>query len=488
MPQNLCLGVVRAIGMNILMIMADQLAADVLGAYGHAIVRTPHIDALAAAGTLFENCYCNSPLCVPSRQSMVTGRLPGGMRFFDNGSELPAGVPTLMHHLRIGGFRTILAGKMHFVGPDQLHGFEERLTPDIYPASFEWTPDWGRGTYGNPGASVKKLQRSGLCAASEQIDYDDDVQAKVLERLRQLGRQGDDRPFFLCVSYTHPHDPFVITAEYWDRYADCDIEAPAAPAQPIDSMHPYNQWIQIHHEMDKYPPTPQQISDSRRAYYGMVSYVDDKVGELLAELDRLGLCEDTLVIFTSDHGEMLGEHGMWFKRTFYEGSSRVPMIVCKPGAPAGLRERAVVSLVDLFPTLLNLAGLPAAKHRVDGMSFASALDGKLHDWKDSALCEYYGEGILQPMRFLRQGRYKYVYVHGCDPLLFDLAADPLEQHNLAGQAEIADVEMQMREAVLADWDAEVMSRAVLRSQHDRLFICDALAKGKQHAWDFRPES
>ncbi len=468
--------------MNILMIMADQLAAPALAAYGHRVTRTPNLDALAASGTVFENCYCNSPLCVPSRQSMVSGRLASGIGSYDNGAELPASVPTFLHHLRRGGYRTILAGKMHFVGPDQLHGFEERLNSDIYPATFEWTPDWRRGTHGNPGTSAKKLQRSGVAEATDQLAYDEDSQRRALQRLESLARDPDGRPFFLCVSYTHPHDPYMISRRYWDLYDGVEIDMPAASAPPFDAMHPLQQWLHIHHEIDKYPPDRQRILASRRAYYGMVSYVDDKVGQLLAGLDRLGLREDTLVLFTSDHGDMMGEHGMWFKRTFHEWSARVPLIVRRPGRRAGHRVPQVVSLVDLFPTLLDWANLPPAEHPLDGHSFAAGLDGPLAGWKDEAIIEYMGEGMLAPMRAIRRGRYKYVHVHGRPPLLFDLQTDPLEMTNLAGRPDMAAVEASLRQAVLQGLDPEAVHAAVLRSQQDRLMMCQALMEGKVQPW------
>jgi choline-sulfatase len=473
---------------NILMIMADQLAAPALGAYGHPVVRSPHLDGLAARGTLFENCYCNSPLCVPSRQSMVSGRLASAIGSYDNATELPAQAPTFLHHLRRGGYRTILAGKMHFVGPDQLHGFEERLNSDIYPATFEWTPDWRRGVHGNPGTSARKLLRSGPAAWSEQLAYDEDSQRRTLQRLEGLACEKDGRPFFMCVSYTHPHDPYIITPKYWDLYDGVEIDMPGAPAKSVEKMHPLQQWLHVHHELDKCPPTTERILASRRAYYGMISYVDDKVGELLAVLDRLGLRDDTLVLFTSDHGDMMGEHGMWFKRTFHEWSARVPLIVSRPGSQAGRRVSQVVSLVDLFSTLLDLAGLPPAEHALDGHSFAAGVDGPLTNWKDSAVIEYFGEGLIAPMRCIRQGRYKYVHVHGCPPLLFDLQADPLEQDNLAGRPEYTRIEVDLRCAVLRDFDSPTVHAAILRSQQDRLMMWKALSKGRVQPWAWPVET
>ena len=472
--------------MNVLMIMADQMAARVLGAYGDPVARTPHLDGLAARGTMFENCYCNSPLCVPSRQSLVTGRLAGAVGAYDNGAELPASVPTFMHHFRRAGYHVAASGKMHFVGPDQYHGLHDRVTPDIYPAGLDWTPDWRDAVRGNAGTSVRKLDRSGLCTGSEQLDYDNAVQAAALEYLRTSANNDPEQPFFLWVSYTHPHDPFAITAEYWDRYRGVDIPPPLAPDEPDEDRHPYNRWLQTHHEIDVARPSPEVMAQSRRAYYGMVSYVDDMVGQLLATLDDLGLADDTAVVFASDHGEMLGEHGMWFKRTFYDGCCRVPLIVRRPGDGCARRVSSVVSLVDLLPTLLDVADLPAATHAVDGHSLAGALNDSTAALPDRAIVEYFGEGVLQPMRLVRQGRYKYVVVHGESPLLFDMVADPAEQTNLAGRLELAGVEQALRAAVFDNWDPAAARENILASQQARLMICQAEQRGRRRPWDVAP--
>ena len=475
---------------NIVMVMADQLPAAALGAYGHPVVKSPHIDSLAARGVVFENCTCNCPLCAPSRASMVTGRLPYRTGVFDNGCELPAQIPTSLHHLRRAGYRTILSGKMHFIGPDQLHGFDERLTTDIYPSFFDWTPNWRKGVYPNPGASVVQLKDAGLSRWNMQLDYDEEVQFRALERLRALARdRADRRPFFLCVSYTHPHEPFIVPREYWDRYDHAAVDMPAARPVPMAQLHAFNRWLQVHHEIDRYPPSDELIRRARHAYYAMISCLDDKVGELLAELGRLGLSGKTAVAFTSDHGEMLGEHGMWFKRTFYDWSARVPMVWSWPGRwDGGRRVGDTVSLVDLFPTLLDIAELPdrwAACHDADGTSFLPLLQGDAGGDR-SAICEYYGEGVIHPMRMLCRGTHKYVHVEGHPPLLFDLAADPLEQTSLAGRADVAEVERSMREELLADWDAAAMERQVLASQRERTIIKEAMAAGKPVSWDYQP--
>lgn len=478
---------------NIVMIMADQLPAFSIGIYGHPLVQTPAMDRLAERGVLFENCYCNCPLCVPSRASMVTGRLVCRIDAFDNGSELPASVPTFMHYLRLAGYRVVISGKMHFIGPDQLHGAEERLTTDFYPTAFNWTPDWRRGVYPNPGTSVSQLKDNGLCDWNLQLDYDEEVHFRTLEKLRDLRRSRDDgRPFFLWISYTHPHDPFIITREYWDIYDHDEIDPPRAPAVSLEEMHPFNQWVQIHHEADQYPPSEEVIRTTRHAFYGMVTYFDRKVGEIMDELERLSLTENTIIMVLSDHGEMMGEHGMWFKRTFFDGATRVPLLMSWPGTwLERRREPRTVSLVDIFPTLLELADCPG--HRqiqsgniLDRRSFLPLLRDPEADWKDEAICEYYGEGVIHAMRMLRRGSYKYVHVVDNPPLLFDMEADPDETRNLAGDPAYAQIEQEMRDRLLAGWDGPAMERAVMESQQTRLIIKKAMAKGRATSWDYQP--
>ncbi|MCY3805446.1 MAG: sulfatase-like hydrolase/transferase, partial [bacterium] len=194
---------------NVLLVMADQLAPHFTGTYGHPLVRTPALDALAERGTRFDAAYCGSPLCAPSRFSMLAGRPPSQIGAWDNAAEFPASVPTFVHHLRLAGYRTVLSGKMHFVGPDQLHGFEERLTTDIYPADFAWTPDWDAAgeRIGKWYHNMDSLAEAGQALATYQIDYDEEVGCAAVRHVYDLARRGDGRPFLLVASFIHPHDP-----------------------------------------------------------------------------------------------------------------------------------------------------------------------------------------------------------------------------------------------------------------------------------------
>ena len=341
---------------NILMIMADQLTALALPAYGHKVVRTPHLDRLAAEGILFERAYCNFPLCAPSRASLMSGRLASRIGVYDNAAEFPAAVPTMAHGLRAMGYRTCLAGKMHFVGPDQLHGFEERLTTDIYPADFGWTPNWDAPEeridwWDHNMGSVKE---AGIAEATNQLDFDAEVAFQAERRLAEHARAQDARPLFLCVSFTHPHDPYAVPRAYWDRYRDAEIDLPAS-AEPAQDAHSAR--LRRVADMAAAEIDGADVLRARHAYYGEISLVDDQVGRLLQSLERFGLDGDTIVVVTADHGEMLGEHGLWYKMHFFEWALRVPLIFRAPERFAPRRVAAPVSLLDLARPWWNWAAV-----------------------------------------------------------------------------------------------------------------------------------
>ena len=475
---------------NILMIMADQLPARTVGTYGHPLVKTPHLDALAENGTTFESAYTNCPICAPARASMAAGLYVSRIGAYDNGTDFSSSVPTFMHHLRRAGYRVWLSGKAHFIGPDQMHGLERRLTPEIYPSSFVWTPDWTRGAYHNPGTAVDQLPEAGLCGWSLQLDYDEEVSYRTLDALRDLARRQDEgRPFFLCASYTHPHEPFITTREWWDLYDHEAIDMPAVPEMPLDEMHPYDQWLQIHHMVDVYPPSEAMVRNARHAFYGNVSYFDRQVGLLLAELERLGLAENTVVVVTSDHGEMLGEHGMWYKRTYRDPSTRVPLLFRGPGVGRSQRLAETVSLVDLLPTFAEMAGLGdwrEVQETVDGDSLCGLLRGERGDWKNYALSEYYSEGVCQPMRMAVRGGLKYVYVHGEEPQLFDLDRDPHELENRADDPAYGERLVELQRLVHEGWDPAELRARVIESQQRRHVINEAMAQGRPEHWDVQP--
>ncbi len=475
---------------NILFIMADQLAASALAAYGHPLVKTPNLDRLAARGTVFENAYSPNPICASSRFAMMSGQRSSRIGAFDNAAELPASVPTFAHYLRSLGYHTCLSGKMHFVGPDQMHGFEDRVTTDIYPSDFGWTADWERQIepYAPSQMSMRGIVESGLCVRSLQMDYDDDVAHQSVQWLYDHARRPEGDPFLLVASFTHPHNPFTISREYWDLYDHAKVEMPTVPFIPYEERDPWSQRYYKLIRQDEHRVTDDMILSARHAYYGMVSYVDRKVGLLIDALEKINALDNTVVLFTADHGEMLGERGMWFKFNPYEQSIKVPLIIHAPGAKAGQRVSANCSLVDLLPTLVDLAtdrDPPALADHCDGRSLAALLHGSDPSWTDESLIEFTGEGVHAPALILKKGNYKYVHCEGDPGMLFDLQADPAELRNLGREPAFADLAHRFEGEIQRRFEPAKIKQEVLASQRRRLFLHATLTKGTHVPWDYQ---
>jgi len=470
---------------NFLLLMADQLTAGALRAYGNPVCRTPNIDRLADTGVVFDSFYCNSPLCAPSRFSLLSGRQVSAIGAYDNAAEFPSQVPTFAHHLRRGGYRTVLSGKMHFCGADQLHGFEERLTTDIYPADFGWTPDWTRFDH-RPSwyHTMDSVTQAGPCSRTNQIDFDDDVMFQARQKLFDLARCRDPRPFCMVASMTHPHDPYVVPQRYWDLYEGAAIDMPRVPAAAAQT-DPHTRRLRHVIGLDLQPVTESQTRAARRAYYGAVSYVDAQIGTMLAALEDAGFARNTIVVLLADHGDMLGERGLWYKMNFFEPACRIPFIAHAPGKFAARRVAGSASLVDLLPTLSELAGVPAAGAApLDGASLVPQLQGAAG--RDEVVGEYLGEGAIAPLVMIKRGRHKFVHCPADPDQLYDLAEDPDELRNLAPLPAHAERLREFRAEAGRRWDLASLQAAVIASQQRRRFVNEALRCGRHTPWDFQP--
>ena len=472
---------------NFLILMADQLTARALPAYGNRVAKTPHIDALAGGGVVFDSFYCNSPLCAPSRFSMLSGRQVSAIGAYDNAAELAAQVPTFAHYLRHAGYQTVLSGKMHFCGADQLHGFEERLTTDIYPADFGWTPDWSRFEE-RPSwyHTMDSVTQAGPCVRTNQIDFDDEVVFQARQKLFDLARSKDARPFLMVASMTHPHDPYVIPQRYWDRYEGADIDMPRVRIAP-EALDPHSRRLRHICGLELQSVTEAQVRAARRAYYGAVSYVDDQVGVLLAALADAQFAANTIVLLFADHGDMLGERGLWYKMNFFEPACRIPLIVHAPGRFAARRAAESASLVDILPTLCELAGGGAGESAtdLDGNSLVAQLAGGAG--KDEVIGEYLAEGAIAPLVMIKRGRYKFVHSPADPDQLYDLQEDPDELRNLASLSPHAARVRELRDEVARRWDMNELQAAVMASQRQRHRVYDALRQGRYAPWDFQPQ-
>jgi choline-sulfatase len=452
---------------NILLVMADQLVPFLTGAYGHPVVRTPSLDRLAAEGIRFDAAYTPYPLCSPARAALVTGRYASRLGCYDNASILPADRPTVAHYLTNAGYDTVLTGKMHFVGPDQLHGFSRRLTTDVFPATMDWVPttdDEGRFVRGGHARSYVPPE-VGVRVWTKFLSYDEETHFRALEFLRERARLQPEEPFFLVVSYHHPHDPFHPTQELWDLYEGAEIDLPEQRDREVSAM---DRWANEAHETDAVDlADPEALTALRRAYYALVTYVDRKVGELLAVVP-----EDTVILFTSDHGDMLGERGMVQKRCFYEWSVRVPLLLRVPGSGPAVVPHPV-SLLDVVPTLLDLAGVDD-RLELDGRSLLDP------DPDRAVLAEYHVEKVRAPCFMARRGSRKLIHVHRHGEQLFDLDVDPHEVRSVEGDAD------DLRGLILAEFDPDAIAADGAASVRRRELVREAMARNGTR-WDYSPE-
>ena len=470
---------------NLVLIQADQLKPQVLGAWGGP-ADAPHLDRLGEEGVLFENAYCNFPLCAPSRFSMLAGMLPSRIGAYDNGAEYAAQIPTVAHYLSLAGYHTCLSGKQHFVGPDMLHGFHERLVPELYPTSFSWTPDWSEVRM-ESNSDSSGVTRAGVCGRSVQMDHDEAVLHRANAKLHDYAR-GDGRPFFLAVSFTHPHEPYYCLRRCWDRYRHEDVPMPETALRPETERSPHTERILRHHSLLDGGITEAHVRTARHAYLANVSYLDEMAGSLLDTLKLTGLADDTVIVVTADHGDMLGEHGLWFKKHFSDHCMRVPLIVHAPARLAPGRRSENVSLVDLLPTLCDLAGFDArgrAPELLDGESLVPLCEDPAAARSSPVFAELTSEGVSAPMFMVREGRYKLVTGGGVPAELFDLDDDPHERRDIAGRADAGKVRERLEGHAGSTWDASALDAAVRLSQRRRRLVGEAHRRGPAPVWEHR---
>ena len=470
---------------NFLVIMVDQLNGTLFPDGPADWLHAPNLRALAARSARFAQTYTASPLCAPARASFMAGQLPSRTGVYDNAAEFASSIPTFAHHLRRAGYHTCLSGKIHFVGPDQLHGFEERLTTDVYPADFGWTPDYRR-----PGERIDwwyhnlgSVTGAGVAEITNQMEYDDEVAHHAIARLYDLSRGHDTRPWCLTVSFTHPHDPYVARRRFWDMYEDCDHLAPGVPAIAYSEQDPHSKRLMDACDYQNFNITTENIRRSRRAYFANISYLDDKIGQILKVLEETR--QEATILFVSDHGDMLGARGMWFKMSFFDGSVWVPLMIATPDLPAG-KVDTPVSTLDVCPTLCDLAGVSMAEVMpwTDGQSLVPLARGD--GGRDTVPMEYAAEGSEAPLVGLRDGRWKYVSCALDPEQLFDIEADPHELTDLAPDPAHAATLARLRAMAEARWSLPAFDAAIRESQARRWVVYEALRNGAYFPWDFQP--
>ena len=454
---------------NILVMMSDQHGRGYCGSYGNNLVRTPNLDRLATEGMRFTDAYCPAPLCVPSRMSFMTSRTPSRNRAWNNNNVLSSGIPTWAHVLGAAGYETALIGRMHFVGADQRHGFEKRPIGE-YGARHPGVPEsggprWQKVPSGTSGQGRKAVEIAGTGTTSYQY-FDELVAEAACEYLRGKAAE-EGRPFAAIAGFVLPHCPFVAPKELFDYYYE-RVDIP-----PIEENQPatVTRYRDIRGVLTP-PLDEERIRIARAAYFALCEHFDKQVGKVVDALDETGLAENTLVVYTSDHGECAGEHGCWWKSNYYEQSVGVPMIARLPGSiEPGTVSNAVCNLVDLGPTFAEVA--ETEMPRVDGRSLWSTLNGNHpDDWLNETYAEFVdklGGSPNFPSRMIRAGIWK-LWVYGDDAklpaVLFNLEEDPAELNDLGTDPACARIRDELLRKVHTNWNPVVASAATAEGMAD----------------------
>ena len=481
---------------NLLYIHSDQHNPYVTGCYGDSLVQTPNLDQLAANGAVFDNTYCCSPICVPSRMSMLTGQHPYQNEVWTNDQILHSGIPTFAHAMGAAGYHPVLIGRMHSMGPDQLHGYAERLVGD-HTENYLGGGGVDRGVLnGTAGPDRISLERSGAGQMAYQV-HDEYVTAATVDYLNRLGvqkksGQGAD-PFCLTVGFMCPHPPYVARREDFEFYHD-KMTMPRKPRPFSEEGHAHLRWWRQHTGSEDV--TEAEILRARAAYWGLVTCIDAMIGQILAALAENDLADNTLIIYTSDHGDMLGEHGLWWKHTFYEESVKVPLIISWPDVISpGQRCERVVSALDVNATMLAALGAPALPNS-SGRSFLNLVNGQGQEagWEDVAFSEYCQHQFCPEggcyQRMIRQDEWKLVYYHGQEPQLFNLADDPDEHVNRAEDPACQAIREALTARVLEGWQPDEIAAKIAAKRTDNE-ILRAWARQTNPPdiirWELKPE-
>ena len=405
---------------NLLVIISDEHRPDAMGCAGHPFVRTPNLDALANRGTRFTNAYCASPMCVPTRAALSTGRHVHRDRFWDSATPYDGSVKSWMHNLRDAGIATTSIGKLHFRHGEDDNGFGEEILPMHVVGGVGWAIGLLRDNPPEYDVAAELALQSGR-GSSSYTDYDLAITDAAESWLQAPERS--EAPWAAFVSLVSPHFPLTAPAAFYDLYADrCfDLTPQSVPDHPeikaIDAFFDHDRHFTSEHR-----------HAALAAYFGLTSFLDNCIGRIMASLRASGQADNTIILYLSDHGEMLGDKGLWTKQVMYEASAKIPMVLSGPGVPENLLCNTAVSHVDLAATAHDCMGLPPAPDG-DGtslMRIAQAPD----DPDRTVLSEYHDGGSSTGAFMVRWQDWKYVHYVGMRPQLFDLQADPDENHDL----------------------------------------------------------
>jgi choline-sulfatase len=475
---------------NLLYIHSDQHNPFVTGCYGDDVAETPHLNRLADRGVVLDTVYCPSPICVPSRMSMLSGRYPHENEVWTNNHSLDTSIPTMAHAMGAGGYHPVLIGRMHSVGPDQLRGYAERLVGDHGPNHLGGTGANHGMLHGTAGPKRVSIRKSGIGQSAYQV-HDEDVTAATVAYLDQLGvrQRADvlDDPFSLSVGFMLPHQPFVARRDDFERFA-VRLGPPQTPQPFSEDLHPhFKQWRR---ECGIVDVPNDEIHRARVAYWALVYRMDVMIGQILDALERNGLADNTFIVYSSDHGEQVGEHGLWWKQTFYDDSARVPAILSWPGRlPEGTRCDRIISSLDLNATMLDALGAPPLPTS-RGRSLLPLIDDPANaEWDDVAFSEYVtSDGCLH--RMIRSGHWKLCYYHGQPSQLFNIQDDPRETDDRSADPDCQTLLKELTERVLDGWNPEEITAKVAVKDAESTILSRWARHTRPpdtHRWNLRPE-
>ena len=417
---------------NLVIILSDQHNPRVMGCAGHPLVKTPNIDALAARGTRFSSAYTNCPICVPARASLATGRYVHDIRFWDNAIAYDGSVPSWGHRVMAQGHEAVSIGKLHYVSSDPArNGFtQEILAMHLADGDGDVVGLIRDELIVRKGAA--KLGPESGPGESDYTRYDRSIAENACKWLKETAPNIKDKPWVLYVGFVCPHPPLIAPPEYFAMYEKLDIPLPDMYAESERPRHPWLDFMRKGRPYDTGFTGPAMVKRALAAYMGSVSFLDHNVGQVLEALEQSGLSASTRVIYSSDHGENLGTRGLWAKNTLYEESAGIPLILFGPDVPAGRVIKDPVTLVDVFPTVLDCVGVALDKAD-DDLPGASLLAGAVNGTMPArtVLSEYHAASSPSGAFMIRHDRFKYIHYVGFAPMLFDLDNDPHERRDLA---------------------------------------------------------
>ena len=469
---------------NLLFIFSDQHTKKIASCYGDKIIKTPNLDRIAKTGVIFNNAYCPSPLCVPSRMSLLSGRYPSQQEVWMNDDFLASDIPTFAHSLGAAGYEPTIIGRMHAIGPDQLHGYTHREVGDH---SSNWI---GIGRHdmgvlkGAPGPGRATIDKSGIGQSAYQIKDEDTIQSA----LNFFETHNSNNPFCVTVGLMLPHAPYVASAV---DYAPYDNKVGPAKLMSPGKEHPWLNWWRAKHNIIDVPES--HAIRARTAYYALVTRMDKMIGQILDKLKERDFIENTLIVYSSDHGDQLGERGLWWKHTFYEESVKIPMILSWPKhLPKNEARDQVVNLVDLNATLLDALGADPLPNS-EGRSFLNVAKDNSAPWHNITFSEYCSDvtkwdGMRQ--RMIRQDDWKLIYYHGFPVQLFNLNEDPEELTDLAEIPEFQVIKEELLNLLLKNWNPDEIEQRMLDKQVDKEMLGAWVRKTsptETYIWNLTPE-